>query len=378
MFKENDIIVTNNIDKKKILFENNKLLNIKIYTLNEFNSLYFLSYDEEALYYVVSKYKVNVEIAKIYLKNLLYIEDKEYKNEKLDFLKNLKKELLDNKLLSDNKVFRNSLKNRDIIFYNICDSKETDYLISLLSKESNVSRLNPSILNLFKHDIYELDTLEDEVVFVAKRIVELIKKGVSISEIYLTNIDTRYRMVIRRIFKMFNIPCTLNDEVSINGTRIVNLFNELYESNISNTMTNLKEYVNEDSLGIYNKLVRIVNKYAFVTDYNDVKDLILDDIRNTNIDREDNLNSVHEVSLDDVVDGYLFVLGFNQGIIPTIYKDEDYLSDKDKVNLPLSLTIDLNNLSKKKVCDKLNALENVCITYKLLDDGEEFSISSIN
>ena len=38
-------------------------------------------------------------------------------------------------------------------------------------------------------------------------------------------------------------------------------------------------------------------------------------------------------------DDYVYLLSFNQGIIPTIHKDESYLSDKDKQELNISLTV---------------------------------------
>ena len=59
MFKNNQIIITSNINKKNILKKiNNQLLNIKIYSINEFNKLYFFDYTEVTTYYIMNKYKV--------------------------------------------------------------------------------------------------------------------------------------------------------------------------------------------------------------------------------------------------------------------------------------------------------------------------------
>ena len=50
MFKNNSIIITNNTSKKNILSNlNNQLLNIKIYTINEFNKLYYFNNKEETI-----------------------------------------------------------------------------------------------------------------------------------------------------------------------------------------------------------------------------------------------------------------------------------------------------------------------------------------
>ena len=107
MFKDNSIIITTSIFKKYILKNNNeKLLNLKIYTLSEFNKLFYYDYNDETILYIMKKYNCIAEIAKIYLNNLLYIEDKKYKSKKLNFLKELKQDLLDNHLLITNKLFK--------------------------------------------------------------------------------------------------------------------------------------------------------------------------------------------------------------------------------------------------------------------------------
>ena len=71
MFKNGQIIITSSVNKKNLLKKlNNELLNIKIYSINEFNKLYFFDYEEETSYYIMNKYNVKYEIAKIYLDNI--------------------------------------------------------------------------------------------------------------------------------------------------------------------------------------------------------------------------------------------------------------------------------------------------------------------
>ena len=57
MFNNTDIIITTNTQKKELLKSfNNSLLNIKIYTLNEFNRLYYYDYDKQSILYIMHKY----------------------------------------------------------------------------------------------------------------------------------------------------------------------------------------------------------------------------------------------------------------------------------------------------------------------------------
>ena len=146
MFKDNQIIITNNMGKYKILKDNSKkLINLKIYTIKEFMNLFYFSYNEETIYYVKTKYNINSVIAEIYLKNLLYINDTEYKDSKLLFLANLKKELLDKNLIKENNLFVKTLKEKEIIIYNIPLTKEIELLSNYRLMRKN-RRLIPKAL----------------------------------------------------------------------------------------------------------------------------------------------------------------------------------------------------------------------------------------
>ena len=363
MFENNQIIITSSVNKKNLLKKLNKeLLNIKIYSVPEFNKLFYFDYDEETIYYVMTKYNVKYEIAKIYLNNLTYIEDTKYDNEKLSFLASLKKELLSNKLITINKLFISTLTNKDIVFYNLPLSKEIEYLKDTLSKNNKVS-IKQDELNTYSHPIYELQTIEDEVEYIANSICNLVKQGISISKIFLTNLNDEYKKLIKRIFPMFGIPYTLDNSEAIYGTFICTKFLELFNEDITATMEQLNEYVDsKESEDIYNKIINIINKYTFIEDKNQVLEMIKYDLKNTKLSKKDNPSSVHEVSLKDTIfedDDYVFTVSFNQGVLPSIHKDEDYLTDKDKKDLPVSLTVDKNNQEKKIIQDKLNSIKNL-------------------
>lgn len=380
MFKNNSIIITNKANKNKLLNKLNKqLLNIKIYTISEIKKLLFFTYNEETIYYVKNKYSINSEIARIYINNIYNVEDKKYNNEKLNFLTELKKDLLEKKLIKENKLFIESLKNKTIILYNIEETKELDIIKNIL-KNNDIEIINEES-NDYKHTIYELQNIEDEVVYVANKICELINNGIDINKIYLTNLNSNYRKIIKKIFPMFKIPVVLKSENTIYGTHISNLFFDYFESDITITLDKLSnEIKDEKDEEIINKIIDIVNKYTFVEDKELVKDMIKVDIKNTKIKEQQLSNAVHEDDLYNVYndDEYVFVLSFNQTIIPSIYKDENYLTDNDKKELNISLTVDKNINEKNKLINKLSNIKNCIITYKLIADGEKFSISNIN
>ena len=382
MFDNINIIITSNNYKKELLKKfNKKLLNIKIYSLNEFNKLYYYDYSKETIIYIMNKYNIIYEIAKIYLDNLTYLTDQKYLSPKLQFLQELKQNLINNNLLKINKLFKASLNNKNICIYNIGKTKEIDLLTKELEVSSHVEIINNQEIKFTNHQVFEFNSIEDEVDYLANSICTLIKKGNDIKNIYLTNLNDDYYKLIRRIFPMFNIPFTLNDSGYIYGTYLSNKFLELYNNDINKTMTELHELVDsEDTEDIYNQILDIVNNYAFIDNYDEVFELIKSDLKNTKLKTPDIINSVHESSINDYYteDDYVFLLSFNQGIIPTIHKDEQYLNDHEKEELHISLTVDKNIKEREDTIIRLSNIKNLIITYKKQANGDKYNISTLN
>ena len=117
--KDNTIfIIPDNIKQQVLLEFSNTLNNVKIYTITQFIKEYLFDYQEDAIYYLMNRYKIKYEVALVYLKNIYFVEDKKYSKDKLDNLVQIKKDLNDNSLLIYNSLFKQKLKSTKIVFYN--------------------------------------------------------------------------------------------------------------------------------------------------------------------------------------------------------------------------------------------------------------------
>lgn len=378
LIQDNALIITNDSSKYYLIKNINQLsniLNIKVITPRELIENYYFKYDEQAIYYLVNKYHIKYDIAKIYLSNMYYVNESS-SIEKINKIYTLKKELIDNNLLIVNGYYNEYLKSKKIIVYNI------NYLPNIL--KTILDNFGYDIVNdyshSYKHDIYEYKTLEDEVIGCAIKCINLIKKGVDINKIYLTNLNDEYRLIIKRIFEIFNIPVYLKKRLSIYSTHICHKFLNLYSSDISKTLKELADTLKDSEVDIYNKIVNICNKYVWCDDYLDVKELIVSDLKNTNVEQVLLDNCVKEVSIEQpfLDDDYIFLLGFNQGEIPVIYKDEEYLSDAEKSLLNIETSIDKNIRAKEEAINIITRTKNLIISYKLKSLTDTFSISNIN
>ena len=366
----NSIIICNSNYKIQILKSINKLINIKFLSMNEFIKSYLFDYDEKTILYLIKKYNINYEIALEYINNLYYVEDKKYSNDKLNYLVDIKKDLIDNNLLIFNNKFKRYIKDKEIIIYNYNLSKFEEHIL----KDLNVKIIDEKINN-YKPLIYEFNDIEEEIEFVAIKISNLINNGVDINKIKLTNVNSDYINIINKIFNFYNLKINKFNNLSISSTVIGSIFLNNLDSGIEEAIKSVEEYKETDT---YNKIIDICNKFVWCEDLDDLKLLITHDLNNANIENIKYTNMIEVVDYKNYYfkDEYVFMIGFNQGIIPVIYKDEEYITDNIKPTY-LDSTIEKNKKEKEYSIKCINNIKNLIITYKLKNSFNTFYPSNL-
>jgi len=354
--KKETIIICNSYIKKMIL-KLNKMLPIKFMTMNEFISKYCFSYDENTIMYLVEKYDVSYEVALVYLKNLIYLDKDSYGIKKLDFLCDIKKDLDDHGLLIYNDNFVSYAKGTDIIICGLRMDKFKKRIFSLLNYREILIDSNE-----YDHVVYEFETMEDEVEYVAYSICELISNGVSINNIKLTNVDSSYYNTIERIFTLFGLKVAIPYKSLLSSFPLVKKFIQLYKDNDLDYAFN---NIDKDN-PIYKEIVDLVNKYIKY----DNKDLIIYKLEHSNVSvsRYDNeIEIVDYLEYVNAPDDHVFMLGFNDGIIPNSYSDTEYITDNIREYVNLNTTREMNKWLREDIIKCILAIENLTITYKKRD-----------
>ena len=374
----NKIVILNDYAKKSFIKKINKLINVKVITLSELKRKYYFDYDNKAIYFVSNKYNCIPEIAKIYIENTYYLKDID--DEKISFLKEIKSDLDINNLLTYNNLFKEFLKGKEIVLYNL---KYVDKFYKNIFKEleefSKVTIYNDEDNSTVK-ELYKANNSEEEIAFVCSKITKLIKSGVNINNIKLANVKSDYEFIIRKTFKLFNIPINLPSFETIKSTSLVIKFKELYNSDINETIENLKEFINtKEENDIFKSIIIIVNNYLWSNDFMLVKDMVFNDIDNIKTPREKLKNAVEVIEFKKELvsdNDYVFLIGYNEGVIPVNYKDEDYLSDSIKEKLGLSTSFELNENAMNETKDSIRNIKNLIVTYPNHNLSSEIYISS--
>lgn len=355
-----------------------RLVNVKLYTLDELKKNIYFDYDKDAILYLMEKYNYTCEVSKYYLDNLYYVEDKKYDNSKLDFLVELKKELVDNNLLIFNDLFLKFNKNKNVLVYGY------DYIDSFNKKI--LSNFDYKIIDKelydFNKNVYGFDTLEDEVLFVINEIISLINNGVSLNNIYLVNLDSEYNNEINRLFKMFNLPVDIDISSSILTSNVGKAFIDYLRNSKSfeESLNFIKENYDDSSYSIF---VDTLNDYVGL-DYSIDKiiECIEYDLKNKHISRTNFSNLICVSDLSNSYfdsDDYVFVLGFNQGVLPKTHKDEDYISDDLKTLVGLDNVSIINKYERDALIRNFKSIKDCKISYKLhYLDNEYYPSNMLN
>ena len=379
---ENDsILIVPSQIKEKILTEMNKkskLFNVKLMEINEFKREYFFDYTTETIFYVMKHYNYDYEFSLDIINNLYFLSSENYNHEKLKFLLNIKNELINNNLLIFDNVFKISLETKKIYVYGY------DYINNFYKKMFSTLNVNYIDQNIskFNHDIMEFDTIQDEVIFVANKICELIENKIDLNKIKIINPSSNYNATIKRIFNLFNLPFYFNNNYLI-STKISNNFFEILSNDIVETLEKLKETISlNDELEQteYNQIVKICNKYNWCSNFLDIKNNLIYEFSNTKIDIKKEANYIEFVSLENNFfydDEYVFLIGFNQNTYPKTVKDDDFLNDEVKKFLNLETTTEINKINYNILVNKLYSIKNLFISYKLKSPFNSFYCSQI-
>lgn len=364
--KEYVLITPNKIKNKIIEIVRSKYYNynIKFMSLEDFIKKYIFDYDNKTIYYLMKEYGINLSSALVYINNLYYISDK-LDNNKMNILKEMKEYLDNNKLLIYNDRFREYIKDKEIYIYGY--DYLDKYTLSIL-KDLNYKVIDYKYKDNNIYDVYEFDYIDDEVIFVIDKIYELLRKKIEIKKIKLI-ISNEYKEVIYRLFKIYNLPISVKKK-SIYSIKVV----KDVLSNLDDIDNNLDIIKDDD---IKDKVVKVLNNYSFINDKEEVRELIINELKNTYLD--EGSSGIKICNINDYFedDDYVFLLGFNKENIPVLYKDNEYFSDKEKEILGYDTSNELNINKKIEVIKKIKNINNLTISYKLRGNNNSYTMSDL-
>ena len=372
MLKEGFIICEE--EEKRRILEENKMKNYIFMTPNILLKNIYGVVKKEALFSLMEKYSLSYDLAKEYMKYIPYVSDKTYNDEKLDSLVSAKSYLKKKGLIEDNPLFSYRLNQFPINFLTRNIKKEIQNIIPTLQEKTEVILLNKESKKL-KPMVYEYKSITEECYGIMNEMKKLHQEGIPYQRMYLMNMSSNYEFIFKRLSKTYNIP------IRFKPIRVITHTNFAKESfNLLKEKESFSEIVTIVENSSYIKpLMALISDYS-LEDKNpiDYIDFFKREFKNFKYEDtlyEDMVNVSDIVSLGDK--DYAFYMGFNQGISPKIYKDEEYLSDSLLQLLGLSTSIDRNIEERNNLIFFMENTKNLYISYPLKVQVKELYPSSL-
>lgn len=374
MIKEGFVICDGDT-KKNLIKASTDFKNYIFISLSDVESKLFGIVDKSAICNLVDKYEISYELASELINYIKYIDDQAYNNPKLDSLVSMRRYLINERLLTIDKLFVKRLKQYPVTFINPIVNKRFNRVVRELSKYTNVYNVNDEKCE-YTHPVYHFNNSYDECIYVFNEITKLIKNGVSLNDIFIMNADESYEYILKRLAHNYNIPVEFKADSNILATEFA-----------SDVLDKIEEYesfnelilnVNSES-AFYSKFIDIINEYKLYK-YKPikVKEFIINKFKNMpyeNIRYKESIKVKDNFNPKD--SDYIFFLGLNLGSAPKIYKNDKYLDDEELSVLNLDASYDKNLEEKNKLINFIKTTKNLCLSYKDSDSSNDYEKSDI-
>ena len=121
-----------------------------------------------------------------------------------------------------------------------------------------------------------------------------------------------------------------------------------------------------------------MNKYNFKIEKNVLTEILINEFKRIKTFNKKYKDLIDVVNINEVMDDeYAFLIGFNDGNYPLIYKDDDFFSDKEKELLELDSSSTMNIIEKNILVNNIKNTKNIFISYKEKTPFNEYHKSNI-
>ena len=353
-----NIYITN--DKTNILNNITPFTNYKIYTLEELYQIYPYKYDDKAIDYLISKHNILLNNAKLFLSLINKYSIDNLDNSKSHFLQNIRDELINNNLLTKNKLLYTLFKRSNIYITYDKELSLDNYL-----KDFNINYIT-SIPKYKLETIHEALNIEEEITIIGEKIIELYKQNIPLNKIYiLNNYDNSIQL--ERILTLLNIPYNINHHYKISSTYLGSIILKNLNMPINDIKNFLDNNHTSDNDDTYKTIIDIINKYYYLDNY---QQFIKDALTNIDIKEPIYTNAINIIKtlkpLKD--DEYLFISNLTKDF-PRLSNNTDYFNDLDALIINKTPSNIKNNIIINSFNNLLKSIKNLYISYPLYDNN---------
>lgn len=379
------LVVCDNNIKLSILNEymHNRIQDISFITKEEFLEKLIVSFDNRAIYYLVKEKHLAYDVCKMYLNNIKYLllnpatnNLKPFEKNKISELNDIYTELKEKNYAIINELYKTYLKRKKIVFIGSDLYKEEiialnsfDYEVLDISFEER-DNLSDRII------LYKQKDFEDEIFYVLETICDLLNSGVKpgdIKIVYSSSSNTTKDLTFKRMLSYYGLTCNGFEGENLSDITLANkIIDDYYNDNLSSSVLS-----SEFGKLIFDKLSKIIAKYPNKNE--ESKYIARTLMKSIKISMPLYSNSLELINLNDISvleNKHIFIINVNQGVIPSLLKDEDYFSDEMKEKLSFSTSYDKNSIINNNFINNLYSNNHFYLSCSSYENGRELYVSN--
>ncbi|WP_162849167.1 PD-(D/E)XK nuclease family protein [Acholeplasma hippikon] len=383
ILNKNDLLVLNNAIKNEFIaykstyeLKNRKILPFKVLGEKDFLNYITFSCDDEVILNALESLNLPISIINEMLSFIQY----DIKNHEalMKFYE------ANEKFFNKHQKFMNYIQDKKIYFI-----EEPIYLKEVL-KKLNISYEVIHLTYENEVNVKKFTSKQHELLHLFEDILKELSNGTRLGDLYLSNVTEADLKEIKKYASIYQIPINLNEKVNLFDYKLTKELAKLSISELRillNDELTLKkkyeDYINFDE-NLFNQIIdhfiEIINKYP--NDYEEklLHQVLLYELKSRNIQLDSIKDAINVVSLDSIpylVDKKVYIIHAVYEVFPSIYKDNAYLSDKEKklIGYPTSQEL---NLHTYNYLSNLIKHENIkYISFSIKDKYTTYAPSDI-
>lgn len=350
------IVICDNETKMNILKNREGFINYKFNTLKSLKDKLLGSVSDEGKYYLFKKYKYSLDFINTILEFISFVDvNTIYKSNKINEIKNIKIDLINNGYYVLDLNFKNILKRFHVTFINVMETRENLYLIELVKKLTDITIVNNE-LNNKQIDYYECINQEEEVINYLEIIVN---NKLDLNKVCFVNYSSDYLSIFKRLGYAYKLNFNIENNMTILSNKHIKYFLDNLDLDFNGIINEIKDN------DIKNIIIDVINKYSIpLSELKDSKEFLKDVFKKESYDNlkyGEGINVTNNLSFNN--DDIVFFLNFNSDI-PKL-KSNSYLSDDELTELNISNITEYNKIYKNSFIKSLVNVNNLSISYPL-------------
>lgn len=322
--------------KNKLLSEHRKdaFSHVKAVSKEELLNDKYGHYSKKAIAYLMINKNYTYEQSRTVLKFARFVTE-DFEDKKLHELYELRNELKEQNLLVDNPYYANLFDNKEVHVYGY--SKFDQELKNCIKGKGHSYNLNAPIE--MYNTIDKFLTLDDEIFEMLNKIAKLIDEEIKPQDIYILTNDELVLYYIQKHARSFGLFINFLDGDDLFSTGLVSDFIKCYKE--TKDINQAIELVENSGSPISDSLVELIKENIFEEfSFEQQLDYLKNVFKSQVVMPPKYKNGINVISKPIYTsNAHIFVPNFVQGIYPSIYKDNEYLSDEliEKIHLNTSI-----------------------------------------